>query len=41
MLEAYRTDKISFAYTKALDGIQSGYSGYGETSLVKAVQYSK
>ncbi len=41
MLEAYRTDKIEFAYTKALDGIQSGYSGYGETSLVKAVEYAK
>ena len=37
ILEAYRTDKVEFAYTKALDGIQSGYSGYGETSFVKAV----
>jgi len=38
VIEAYRGDKISFAYTKCLDGIQSGYSGYGETSYVKVIQ---
>jgi peptide/nickel transport system substrate-binding protein len=36
--EAYRADKISFAYTQCLDGIQSGYSGYGEPTYVKVIQ---
>ncbi len=38
MLEAYRTDRIQFAYTKTLDGIQSGYAGYGEISYVKLIK---
>ncbi len=38
MIEAYRSNRISFAYTDALDGIQSGYSGYGEPVYVKVIQ---
>lgn len=38
IIEAYRTDKVSFAYTDTPDGIQSGYAYYGEIPYVKAVQ---
>ncbi|MGC8704372.1 MAG: ABC transporter substrate-binding protein, partial [Athalassotoga sp.] len=38
VIEGYRADKISFAYTQCLDGIQSGYSGYGEPTYVKVIQ---
>jgi len=38
VIEGYRADKISFAYTKCLDGIQSGYSGYGEPTYVQVIQ---
>ncbi|MCL4407177.1 MAG: ABC transporter substrate-binding protein [Thermotogae bacterium] len=38
VIEGYRADKISFAYTQCLDGIQSGYSGYGEPTYVQVIQ---
>ncbi len=38
VIEAYRANKISFAYTQCLDGIQSGYSGYGEPTYVQIIQ---